>query len=34
MVNEGRFPKPMKISQEAIAWRMAELLDWQEGVGQ
>jgi prophage regulatory protein len=34
MVNEGRFPKPVKLSTHASAWRMAEVLAWQESLGE
>ena len=32
MVNEGRFPKQVKLSERASAWRMSEVLIWQEGL--
>ena len=30
MVNDGRFPNPVKLSTHASAWRMADILAWQE----
>ena len=28
MINEGRFPKPVKLSQRAVAWRYSDLIAW------
>lgn len=29
-VKEGHFPKPIKLSERAIAWRESEILQWIE----
>jgi prophage regulatory protein len=29
LVSEGRFPVPLKISERAVRWRYADILDWQ-----
>lgn len=34
MVSEGRFPRPVKLNERASAWRMADVLKWQEGLGE
>ena len=34
MVNEGRFPRPVKLSTHASAWRMADVLAWQNSLGE
>ena len=31
-VKAGRFPKPVKISQRAIAWRAEDIVAWAEGL--
>lgn len=28
MMSEGRFPRPIKLTQKAVAWNEAEILDW------
>jgi prophage regulatory protein len=33
MVNEGRLPRPVKLSTHASAWRMGDVLAWQDGLG-
>jgi prophage regulatory protein len=32
MTKEGRFPKPVNLGERATAWRMADILAWQESV--
>jgi len=27
---EGKFPKRIKLSERAVAWRMSELMNWME----
>ena len=28
LMPEGRFPKPVKVSTQAVRWKRAEVLDW------
>lgn len=28
MMSEDRFPKPIKLTEKAVAWNEAEILDW------
>lgn len=32
MTKEGRFPKPVHIGQRATAWRMGDILAWQDAL--
>lgn len=32
-VNEGRFPAPVKLGPGITRWRLADLLQWEAGVG-
>lgn len=34
MINEGRFPRPVKLGVRASAWRMKEVLRWQDTLGE
>ncbi|ESX23722.1 AlpA family transcriptional regulator [Mesorhizobium sp. M1148] len=29
-MKEGNFPKPIKIGAKAVAWRLADVTEWQE----
>lgn len=33
MVQNGKFPKPIKLSDHATAWRNQDILDWLEAQG-
>jgi prophage regulatory protein len=28
LVSEGRFPRPIKIGDKAVAWRLSDIEDW------
>jgi prophage regulatory protein len=32
MISEGRFPKPAKLGERAVAWRHSELIAWLEAL--
>ena len=27
-VNEGKFPKPLRLSPRAVAWRQSDVMEW------
>jgi predicted DNA-binding transcriptional regulator AlpA len=32
MVSQARFPKPFRLHDRAKAWRLADVVAWQEGL--
>ena len=34
LIATGRFPRPIKLSARCVAWRIDDLINWEEGLSE